>query len=469
MSKDRRVFAWAIGFTLMTASAAFPAERQAVLGADGAVYVAKTGTYGQLFPGGKGTAATDPVVALEVTRPGSPVQRILVPSTANSEVEKSPSLLYEDNSETLFLVWQSAINSIHPILQLSGFDGSTWSEPIEVTGNPFAPKTSPQMAITRDTFGDLNEEGELVVRQRTFLHLIWEEEVETGGILETFYTPILFIDGSYLGWNPVYKLSSLDPAEAAVVAGPAGLSPALVRSPSLQGGRDGRTVVVAFVSSTKQRLISLEIDALPQEFSQLADKARSHIIDLGRRPNPPRGLKAIADEARSHIIDLGRAFHTEIAESLANQVHEKILKSGTQDLSFLGEAARSHIIDLGAKLSGRGLRNPMKSAAVARTEEIRASAPGSPAPEAPQSSNFIQFRLASSRPAPEVGAVDADALRMFISESGENVLIAWPDQNRVLYRDTRGDGWNAVREIKLSDSLDLAHAYEILERQVRSR
>lgn len=466
MSKDRRVFAWAIGFTLMTASAAFPAERQAVLGADGAVYMAKTGTYGELFPGRQGTAS-DPVIALEVTRPGSPAQRILVPSTANSDVEKSPSLIYEDHSETLYLVWQS-ISSVHPILQLSGFDGQGWSEPIEVTGNPFAPKTSPQMAITRDTFGDLNGDGELVTKQRTFLHLIWEEEVETGGVLETFYTPILFIDGVYLGWNPVYRLASFDPSEAAVSAGPA-LSSALVRSPSIQGGRDGRTVVVAFVSSTKERLISLEIDALPQEFSQLADKARSHIIDLGRRPNPPRGLKAIADDARSHIIDLGRAFHTEIAESLGNQVHEKILRSGTQDLRFLGDSARSHIIDLGAKLSGRGLRNPMKAAVVERTEEIAPSAPGSPEPETPRSSNFIQFRLASSRPAPAVGAMDADALRMFISESGENILIAWPDQNRVLYRDTRGEAWNQVREIKLSDSLDLAKAYEILERLVRNR
>lgn len=467
MSKGRRVFAWAIGFTLMTASAAFPAERQVVLGADGAVYVAKTGTYGQLFPGAVKANASDPVIALEVTRPGSPAQRILVPSTANSDVEKSPSLIYEDHSETLYLVWQS-FSSVHPVLQLSGFDGQKWSEPIEVTGNPFAPKTSPQMAITRDTFGDLNDEGELVTKQRTILHLIWEEEIETGAVLETFYTPILFIDGVYLGWNPVYKLASFDPSEAAVLAGP-GLSPALVRSPSIQGGRDGRTVVVAFVSSAKQRLISLEIDALPQEFSQLADKARSHIIDLGRRPNPPRGLKAIADEARSHVIDLGRAFHTEIAESLANQVHEKILKSGTQDLTFLGGSARSHIIDLGAKLSGRGLRNPMKAAVVARTEEITPSAPGSPDPETPQSSNFIQFRLASSRPAPAVGAVDADAVRMFISESGENVLIAWPDQNRILYRDTKGEEWNPVREIKLSDSLDLAGAYEILERLLRNR
>ncbi|HSK76586.1 MAG TPA: hypothetical protein VLQ45_09025 [Thermoanaerobaculia bacterium] len=468
MSNDRRIFAWAIGFSLLAASAAFASERQAVLGADGAVYVAKTGTYGQLFPGAKGTAS-DPVLALEVTRPDSPVQRILVPSTANSEVEKSPSLLYEDHSETLYLVWQSAISSIHPILQLSGFDGTKWSEPIEVTGNPFAPKTSPQMAITRDTFGDLDGDGELVLKHRTILHLIWEEEIETGGLLETFYTPILFIDGVYLGWNPVYRLSSFDPSEALAGAAGPGLSPALVRSPSIQSGRDGRTVVVAFVSPAKQRLISLEIDALPQEFSQLADKARSHIIDLGRRPNPPRGLKAIADEAQNHIVELGRAFHTEIAESLAGQVHEKILKSGTQDLTFLGGAARSHIIDLGAKLSGRGLRNPAKALAVERTEEIAPTAPGFPAPETPQSSNFIQFRLAGSRAVPDVGTASADTLRVFISESGDNVLIAWPDQNRVLYRDTKGEEWNKVREIKLSDGLDLSRAYEILERLVRNR
>lgn len=466
MSKDKRIFAWAIGLTLLTASAAFPSERQAVLGADGAVYMAKAGTYGELFPGAKGGNPANPVLALEVTKPGSPVQRILVPSTANAEIEKSPALLYEDQSDTVYLVWQSW-SAVHPILQLSGFDGSKWSAPIEVTGNPFAPKTSPQMAITRDTFGEIDAEGAEVVKHRTVLHLIWEEELETGGVLETFYSPILFIDGVYLGWNPVYRLSSFDPSEAITVGPPA--SPALVRSPSIQGGRDGRTVVVAFVSPATGRLVTLEIDALPQEFSQLADKARSHIIDLGRRPNPPHGLKAIADEAYAGVIDLGLAFHPEIAESLAGQVYEKILKSSTQDLTFLGGAARSHIIDLGAKLSGRGLRNPMKAAVVARTEEVTPTAPGFPELETPQSSNFLQFRLASSRAVPDVGTASADTLRMFISESGDNVLIAWPDKNRVLYRDTKGDEWNGVREIKLSDSVDLSRAYEILERLVRNR
>lgn len=467
MSKDKRVFAWTIGLTLLTASAAFPSERQAVLGADGAVYMARTGTYGELFPGAKGGDATDPVLALEVTKPGSPVQRILVPSTVNAEVEKSPALLYEDQSETLYLVWQS-LGVFHPILRLSGFDGTSWSEPIEVTGNPFAPKTSPQMAITRDTFGTLDAEGARVVKHRTILHLIWEEDLETGGILETFYSPILFIDGVYLGWNPVYRLSSFDPSEA-VTAGPP-VSSALVRSPTIQGGRDGRTVVVAFVSPATQRLVSLEIDALPQEFSQLADKARSHIIDLGRRPNPPRGVKAIADEAHAGVVELGRAFHAEIAESLADQVYEKIMKGGTQDLEFLGGAARSHIIDLGAKFSGRGLRN-QKAATVSveKTVEVTPTAPGSPEPDTPRSSNFLQFRLASSRAVPEVGTASAETLRVFISESGDNVLIAWPEKNRVLYRDTKGDGWNDVREIKLSDSVDLSRAYEILERLVRNR
>lgn len=466
MSKDKRVFAWTIGLALLTASSAFASERQAVLGADGAVYMARTGTYGELFPGDKGGNATDPVLALEVTRPGSPVQRILVPSTVNAEVEKSPSLLYEDQSGMLYLVWQS-LNAVHPILQLSGFDGTAWSTPIEVTGNPFAPKTSPQMAITRDTFDELDAEGAVVEKHRTALHLIWEEEVGTGGLLETFYSPILFIDGVYLGWNPVYRLSSFDPSEAAT--GPAA-SPALVRSPSIQGGRDGRTVVVAFVAPAKGRLVTLEIDALPQEFSQLADKARSHIIDLGRRPNAPRGLKAIADEAHAGVIELGRAFHAEIAESLADQVYEKLMKSGTQNLEFLGGAARSHIIDLGAKFSGRGLRN-QKAAAVSveKTVEVTPAAPGSPEPEAPRSSNFLQFRLASSRPVPDVGTASAETLRVFISESGDNVLIAWPEKNRVLYRDTKGDDWNNVREIKLSDSVDLSRAYEILERLVRNR
>lgn len=459
MRTHGRINFWICGLFL-TASSAIAAEWQAVLGAGGEMYVAKTGVYGQLFPGVRPSEAAHRVLVLEVTPPGEATRRILVPGTNDAEEEKAPAVIYEDRSETVYLVWQSQF-SIHPILRLTAFDGEWWPKPLEITGNPFAPKTSPQLALTRDSYKETVAEGELATRHRTILHLIWEEE-SAGGMLETFYSPIVFVDGVYRG-NPVYHLDGLLQSEQADATAALAVSPSLVRSPTIQSGRDGRTVVIAYVSSLSGRLVSIEVDALPQELGHIADKARSHIIDLGRELRDlPRDLPAIATKARSHIIDLGRAFHREIIDSVAAQVYTKILESdASDDIESIADKARSHIIDLGAKLSARGLRNPGKTPA--KIAEIPSSAP-----DEEGGTMLLQVRAASSRPAPQIDAAEPV---LFLSESGEEVLIAWQDakQNRVLYRDSTGNDWNGVREIKLSDSLPLSRAYEVLRQRVRNR
>jgi hypothetical protein len=456
MRTHGRVFALIVGLSL-TAPSAFAADWQAVLGAGGEVYVAKTGTYGQLFRGVKPAEAGNRVLALEVTAPGEAPQRLLVPGTQDAEEEKAPALLYEDRSQTLYLVWQSQI-SIHPILRLTAYDGKWWSRPLEITGNPFAPKTSPQLALTRDSYLDVAGE-EAVTRHRTILHLLWEEEA-AGDLLKTFYSPIVFVEGVYIGRNPVFVLDDLLEIGGADATAALSAPSSLVRSPTIQSGRDGRTVVIAYVSPENGRLVSVEVDVLPQELGSIADKARSHIIDLGRElRNLPRDLPEVAAKARSHIIDLGRAFHREVIDSLATQVYVKILESDESDIESIADKARSHIIDLGAKLSARGLRNPGKPAKIA---EIAGAAPDE------TGTMLLQVRVAASRPAPQIDAAEPV---LFLSESGQEVLIAWPDQkqNRVLYRDSRGEDWNGVREVKLSESLPLARAYEILRQRVRNR
>jgi hypothetical protein len=460
MRTHGRINFWICGLLFLTASSAPAAEWQAVLGAGGEVYVAKTGAYGQLFPGVKPSEAAHRVLVLEVTPPGEATRRILVPGTDDAEEEKAPALIYEDRSQTLYLVWQSQF-SIHPILRLTAYDGEWWPKPLEITGNPFAPKTSPQLALTRDSFKEMVTPDELVTRHRTILHLIWEEEEAAGGILKTFYSPIVFVNGVYIGRNPVYPLDELLQSEEENAAAALMAPSSLVRSPTIQSGRDGRTVVIAYVSSMSGRLVSVEVDALPQELGDIGDKARSHIIDLGRELRDlPRDLPAIAGKARSHIIDLGRAFHREIIDSVAAQVYTKIVESDDTDIESIAGKARSHIIDLGAKLSGRGLRNPGK--APAKIAEISSSGPDE------GGTMLLQVRAASSRPAPQIDAAEPV---LFLSESGEEVLIAWQDnkQNRVLYRDSKGDDWNGVREIKLSDSLPLSRAYEVLRQRVRNR
>ncbi len=398
-----------------------------------------------------------------MTRPGAPPQRVLIPDTLDTAAENSASLLYEDDSRTVYVVWESQ-EGIHPVLKLAGFDGAIWSTPISVVGNPFAPKTSPQFAITRETFEDFADDGSAIVKHRNTLHLIWQEEGAATGALETFYTPVVFVDGIYAGTNPVYSLSDFLPDAAA-----GDVQPTLLRAPTIQTGQDQRTVVVAFASLAKGQLATVEIDVLPEELSRLSEKARSHIIEIGRNLYPS-DLPGLAEKARSHIIEIGRAFHPELASTLADQVRATILANDASDLVQLAEKARSHIIEIGAKLSGRGLRNPkelVNTQIVQVDDPIDVSRAVAPTPKPNQAAAYlIQVRVASGRPVPRVGPGN---VALFVSAAGDDVLVSWAQVDKVLYRLSTDTSWTEPRELRFTPSLDVDKAYDILSQRVRNR
>src|SRR5829696_5581977 len=209
MRTTGRILALSLALALTAAIPAAPAQEEAALGNGGELYMAKTGTFGELFPGTPGPDAATPVLAVDVLKPGGEKQRLLVPETDGAEVEVFPSLFVEEASGTVFLLWESRINVVHPILVLSGFDGDRWLDPISIVGTPFSPKTSPSFAVTRDTYQVAGEEGESVTRHRTVVHIVWGEE-NSAGVSRTFYTPIIFEEGVYQGESPVFCLNDFD-------------------------------------------------------------------------------------------------------------------------------------------------------------------------------------------------------------------------------------------------------------------
>lgn len=455
MSKKAILFGIAAAGLLATSASAV--ERTAALGSRGEIYIAKAGTYGSLFPTGNETTPGNQVLAVEVTKVSSSTQRFLVPFTKGAEPESSPALIYEDDSNTLFVVWESRTTPLSSVLMLASFDGTDWTQPIQLSGNPFSSKSSPQLAITRDSFPVAGEDGAAVMRRRTVLHLIWEEEGAPGNF-EILYTPVILEEGSYLGFNPVYHLSDF------IADGDSGSSFApslpLVHSPVLQNGGDARTVVVAFASTPGRWMTSLVIDVLPEELSQLSDDARANIIDIGRQGSYPANRSALADQAKADLITRGGAFHNDVIRFMADQIREQILADRTDDLVALGEKARANIIDIGVRLSGRGLRDRdgISKSRIAEIEDPQPRPNASPA-------HLIHFRVADSRPTPQVGS---NGIRLFVSENGEDMLISWTEKDRVLYRMSKNDGWTEQRELRLSESVSLERAYEILTQRVRN-
>lgn len=456
MSKKAILFGIAAAGLLATSASAL--ERTAVLGSRGEIYIAKAGTYGSLFPTGNETTPGNLVLAVEVTKASSSTQRFLVPFTKGDEPESSPALIYEDDSDTLFVVWESRTTPLSSVLMLVGFDGTHWTKPIQLSGNPFSSKSSPQLAITRDSVPVQDEDGATVMRRRTVLHLIWEEEGASGNF-EILYTPVILEEGNYLGLNPVYHLSDFiaDGDSGSSFAPPL----ALVHSPVLQNGQDARTVVVAFASSPGRWLTSLVIDVLPEELSLLAGDVRSNIIDIGRQGGSyPSNRTAVAEKSRTAVVNNGTAFHTDVINYMADQVSAQILADKGDDLVALGEKVRSNIIDIGVRLSGRGLRD-RDGVAKSRIAEIESP---QPKPEA-SPAHLIHFRVADSLPTPQVGS---NGVRLFVSENGEDMLLSWTEKDRVLYRMSKNDGWTDQREIRLSESVNLERAYEILTQRVRN-
>jgi len=138
------------------ATPAFSAEAQLAVGGEGELYRVQAGSYGALFTAGALPAET-PVLALDIERPGEALERLLVPGTEGEEEESSPALVLESTTDSLFLVWESRINSIHFRLNLGSYAAGAWSEPIEVSGNVYAAKSSPRLAVSRDAYEIITE------------------------------------------------------------------------------------------------------------------------------------------------------------------------------------------------------------------------------------------------------------------------------------------------------------------------
>ncbi|MBV8200997.1 MAG: hypothetical protein JOZ15_10290, partial [Acidobacteria bacterium] len=144
------------------------------LGADGELYAVTAGLCGTLFSAaGSPCDPRWPVLALDTTLPGSPSQRQLVQGTADTSLKSSPALIYEDGSKTLFVVWVSTDQSVSSVIKLASYDGSKWSPAITIISNPYATKTPPQLAITRDTHQAADPvSGAPVTHHRTVLHIV---------------------------------------------------------------------------------------------------------------------------------------------------------------------------------------------------------------------------------------------------------------------------------------------------------
>jgi hypothetical protein len=449
-----RVTATALALGLLLCASASALDRTGAIGSDGEIYLTRVGPYGLLFPRGNSYPANNIVLALEVSRAGRPADRILVPGTEGAEIESSSYAVFEETSQSLYLLWQTNVSSVNQLV-LRSFRNGSFGPSIEVAAGSFeAAFSAPQAAVTRDEFSVSSVDGGTTTVHRTLLHLIWWQQEGPGN--RVLYAPITLLEGVYTGWHPVYALNDFDSSDDDPVAA-ADTLPQLYRAPRIQMGRNDHSVVVSFANERNGRMAVLDISVIAGEISFIADKIRSHVIEIGRR-NP--NLQAVADRIRSHVIEIGR-LNPQVLSFLSNDVYEHILSAGGQfvdggNYTGLADDVSTYVTRSAANLLENGRLGETSTAPqilrLARSEDGALGA------------THLQLRGVFSRTAPHTAAA---ATTIFASEDGKTVLVAWDTVSQIRYRESSPEGWSEVLAIVITPELTREKAYAFLEQRLR--
>lgn len=435
----------ALGF-LVAAQPALAASPAATFGDQGELFEVLQGAYGELFPGGAEAAAEAPVLAVQYTPADGEARRSLVPATGGPELDRDPVVVFEGGQ--LFLLWAAGADASPSELNLVAFDGESFGEVIEVSGDPTRLKGEPRFAVTRDPYGD----GALAPT-RTIVHLLWWEDGEDG--IAVLYAPVVLVDGEYLGWNPVVTLDSFD-----LNADDPALDSKLFRAASIERGTDGRSVVIGLPQQRTSRLLTLRLRVLPWTLVKVADEARSQIVGIGR--SGAGSILKVADAARSQIVGIGR-MHQGVLDYVADEVYFKVLSYGAtydaSDVDALGALGWQTTLLAGSSILGNGLRNAELPCSTIFLGDDPAQQIGTP--------HQIEVCLASDRRLPDTPRDLEHTL--FVSETGGDVLLAWTgeDGSTVHYQESLADDWGEQATVSTGGELTVEKALQLLGQQVR--
>jgi hypothetical protein len=440
-------------FALLVACALPAWADQATLGADGVLYTARVGTYGSLFPKGHAHASDDVVLALEIQQPDGSRRRALPPDGETVAPDSAPFLLWEDASRRLFLVWESW-SHIHSSVRLASFDGAAWSEALQISGNPFTKKSSPHLAVTRETYVRSGAAGETET-DRTLLHVVWYED--DYGEVDVLYAPVVLDNGAFPSWlPPIFDLGGFVPGAAQSGGAP---TAALLRSPRVTAAADQRSVLIALADDATDQLATLRVDVLPVELSAVADALR--LFFTAPENDPCRGdLTALAERARAHLVVIGTRFSAYARSYMADAVRQWLLAArdgecASGGVNALAERARAHLVVIG--------RSALREVIVTSEAESSYLLTFDGAATGLHHDLSLTVQSAVSSP-PALGTGTA---RIHVAGTGRSSLVSWLQNRRLSYQEHDGSRWLPAQSLALSDSFTLEQAYALLDGKAR--
>jgi len=104
---------------------------------------------------------------------------------------------------------------------------------------------------------------------------------------------------------------------------------------------------------------------------------------------------------------------------------------------------------------------------VASSQVLELLPEAQPEGEAAIPAQVAQLGQVTSRALPVNLPQDVDAL--YLSQDGQQALVAWKVGGALVYRETRDGGWSPAERLVLGPQLSLAQAHQVLRERTRRR
>ncbi len=272
----------------------------------GSAVLTKSGTLFEVFPTTYGAAignaadpnASLPVLALRTTPSGGTPTVQVVDGTLDSDVEDSASIEFEEETQTVYLVYtkeQSLFQGVNVALLQNG----QWSAQLLLPTTGFTLAMNPKMVLTRQQYVDVSptDPTQTIQKWRSIVSVTWWEE----GPLSQARFSALFVEDGALNRDAITSYNLNDLAGATGPTSEAGLSPASYSFPAVQRGyaADG-SVLVSFanLSTLQQTVLSISfpvtLDAGPGVSGPMAYSRHRPIVQTAGSGNLPGGAIAYA-------------------------------------------------------------------------------------------------------------------------------------------------------------------------------
>jgi hypothetical protein len=445
-----------VGMFQATGSRALELEAQ-VLGLDGELYRVWSGSYGELFDDGQYPPESS-ALAVDVSTQAGGTTRRLVPGTGGSANESHPAVVFDDASQTLFLLWQSGSGEGGRSLNFVDLPaGGGFSRPIVLLHDQQGFDSTPLLAASRSDFEISDATAPSGYRRvmRTVLHLLWSQGDETEQE-RLYYTPIVI-----LGSEGLAAGQPLAPADLSVPGvnpeGAAAIPSTLARQPDIDQGADSQSFVLTLADRSSGRLLTVRIRAVAGEIGLLADKARELLTGSGLKA----GLIALgaseSEQIEQQIVAAARNLHPGVAAYVGRSVRGVVDEFGLGPAAV--EKARHVIIGIGSRTGGAGV---LDDAASHATVEVPVHTAISPEPV----TTVVEVAILADRPLP--GGIGEGA-RAFSSPTGSSAVVLWNEVGAVAFRFADGDEWGPVHRLAAADATELESIVLSLRERVRRR